>query len=110
MALWTRLAALCLSLALLGGILLHDVANADMSLKMTVSLDESDLCPACSHDAQDQIVCAFDCTVPVLSTAGAPVTPVITVVSLQIAAVEGKVLHGTVPDFDPSPPRTSILI
>ncbi len=105
---------LCLSLALLGGVLLHDLAGARMSLDMASAApathaQQDDLCPACTQDQTDVIVCDMDCTAPVLSTARPSLAEVLSLPS-TLATRSGDVHHaGLDPGSDPFPPRTSFL-
>ncbi|MFT6531911.1 MAG: hypothetical protein ACJASC_001457 [Limimaricola cinnabarinus] len=65
MRFWVRLATVCLSLLLLIGVLLHDVAGAQTSIDMATSTlmnQQDDLGPACTQDATKQMTCNFDCT------------------------------------------------
>lgn len=106
-----RLAMLCLSLALLGGVMLHDVSGARMSIDMAASSVEQqdDLCPACVQDAGEEMVCDFDCTAPLLSTASSMADLQIAVIATSLAWPADPALRTRHLDFDPAPPRTTIL-
>ncbi|MSU90810.1 hypothetical protein GE300_14495 [Rhodobacteraceae bacterium 2CG4] len=112
MRLWVRLATFFLSLVLTAGVLMHEVASAQMSIDMaaTPAVERQDeVCPACPQDTDEQVVCDLDCTVPLLFTATS------TAAVPQIVAATGLVwpADATVrtrqPGFDPAPPRATIL-
>lgn len=114
MRLLLRLATLCLSLALLGGVLLHDLAGAKMSLDIAsaasvMGVEQDDICPACTQDADEAIVCDMDCTAPVLSTARASQADPFDLISTHLARSGDLHLAGLDPASDPFPPRTSFL-
>ena len=112
MRLWVRLASLCLSLALLGGVLLHDVAGARMSLDMTATAmaeQQDDTCLACAQDADEQMVCDFDCTAPLLSTETSPEALPQAVAGTDLSWPDDATARARQPGFDPAPPRTTIL-
>lgn len=114
MRLLLRLATLCLSLALLSGVLLHDLAGAKMSLDMAgaasmMDVEQDDICPACTQDVDEAIVCDMDCTAPVLSTARASQAEPFDLVSSRFARTGEVHLPGLDPASDPFPPRTSFL-
>lgn len=114
MRLLLRLATLCLSLALLGGVLLHDLTGAKMSLDMAgaasvMDVEPDDICPACTQDADEAIVCDVDCTAPVLSTARASQAEPFDLISSRLAGTGDLHLAEFDPASDPFPPRTSFL-
>lgn len=106
-----RLAMLCLSLALLGGVILHDVSGVRMSIGMAASNVEQqdDLCPACVQDDGEQMVCEFDCTAPLLSTASPMADLPTAVIATSLAWPADSAVRTHHLDFDPAPPRTTIL-
>ncbi|EAQ04607.1 hypothetical protein OB2597_04975 [Pseudooceanicola batsensis HTCC2597] len=112
MRLWVRLVSFCLSIALLGGVMMHDAAGARMSFDMAASAvaeAQDDLCPACDQDASEQLVCDLDCTAPLLSTEGSPEILPQTVATRGITRPDDTALRTRRPGFDPAPPRTTIL-
>lgn len=114
MRLLLRLITLCLTLALLSGVLLHDLAGAKMSLEMAsaasvMDVEQDDICPACTQDTDEAIVCDMDCTAPVLSTARASQAEPFDLVSSRLARTGDLHLAGLDPASDPFPPRTSFL-
>ena len=112
MRLWLRLVSLCLSLALLGGVMMHDAAGARMSFDMAASAvadAQDDLCPACDQNASEQLVCDLDCTAPLLSTEGSSEILPQTVAARSMTRSDDTALRTRRPGFDPAPPRTTIL-
>jgi hypothetical protein len=112
MRLWVRLATLCLSLALLSGVMMHAAAGARMSFDMAASVvveHQDDLCPACEQGESEQPVCDLDCTAPLLSTAGASDFPPQTVATRNMTRPDDTAVRTRRPGFDPAPPRTTIL-
>lgn len=115
MRFWARLATLCLSVVLLGGVLLHDTASAAMSFEMAASdmvsaAGDDGNCPACAENDAGEVVCDLDCTAPVLSTA---VTPQALSGALRgscLVARPGISLRNLDLGVDPTPPRSHILI
>ena len=112
---WIRLVTLCLSLALLGGILMHDAASVQMSVRMSshdMNVDGSSdgSCPACPSRSTDTSVCDLDCTTPVLLFVAAPETHAVKMRNVHLAAVVNSGLYGFDPGVEPSPPRGTILI
>lgn len=109
-----RLATLCLSLALLSGVLLHDLAGTKMSLDMAgaasvMDVEQDDICPACTQDTDEAIVCDMDCTVSVLSTARASQAAPFDLIYSRLPRAGDIHLPGLDPASDPFPPRTSFL-
>lgn len=102
---------LCLSLALLGGVMMHDAAGARMSIDMAASSVEQqdDLCPACVQDDGEQMVCGFDCTAPLLSTASSMTDLPMAIAVTGLAWPADSAVRTRNLDFDPAPPRTNIL-
>lgn len=102
---------LCFSLALLGGVMLHDVSGARMSIDMAAaSVEQQDnLCPACVQDVGEEMACDFDCTAPLLSTASSMADLQIAVIATSLAWPTDPALRTRHLDFDPAPPRTTIL-
>lgn len=112
MRLLSRLAALFLSLTFLVGVLVHDLAGAQMSIDMSAATNleqQDELCLACAEGAGEQVVCDLDCTGPLLSlepiAAALPQTFAATVLVWPADAV----VRTRKPGFDPAPPRTNIL-
>ena len=106
-----RLFAICLSLALLGGVMAHEVVSARMSIDMAASAfqeQQDDICPACGAEDEEAVVCDLDCTAPLLfaqtTLPPLPERPSVGHVQLVDALIEARR-----PGFDPAPPRTSIL-
>ncbi|RKF15341.1 hypothetical protein D6850_11015 [Roseovarius spongiae] len=109
-----RLATLCLSLALLGGMLGHDLAGAKMSLEMAsaatvIDAEQGDICPACTQDTSDAVVCDMDCTAPVLSTVRDARTAGLNLRSSPLETSGDLDLAGLDPGSDPFPPRSTFL-
>ncbi|MFW8596372.1 hypothetical protein [Cribrihabitans neustonicus] len=106
-----RLAMLCLSLALLGGVTLHDVSGARMSIDMAASSVEQqdDLCSACVQEDGAEIACDFDCTAPLLSTPSSMAELPIAVIAISLVWPADSAVRTRNLDFDPAPPRTTIL-
>ena len=112
---------LCFSLALLGGVLLHDTARARMSFAMAASemvsatgdvsvAEEGEICPACApDDAADEVACDFDCTAPALSTTATPQAVATTLHGARLTSTVGISLRGLDLGVDPTPPRSTIL-
>ncbi|WP_334061210.1 hypothetical protein [Limimaricola cinnabarinus] len=112
MRLWVRLATFCLSLTLLVGVLVHDVAGARMSMDMAATdtvEQQDDPCPACVQDDGKQVACDFDCTAPLLSTEMSPTAQPQTVAATGLAWPADAMVRTRHPGFDPAPPRTTIL-
>ncbi|MBU2359699.1 MAG: hypothetical protein KKB02_12330 [Alphaproteobacteria bacterium] len=112
---WIRLVTLCLSLALLGGILMHNAASVQMSVRMASHDMAADSvsdknCPACSSSPTDTATCDLDCTTPVLLFVAAPETHAVKMRNVHLAAVVNSGLYGFDPGVEPSPPRGTILI
>ncbi|MFZ3584456.1 hypothetical protein ACOI1H_20165 [Loktanella sp. DJP18] len=112
---WIRLVTLCLSLALLGGILMHDAATAQMPVRMASHAMAADSvsdqnCPACLSSPTDTAACDLDCTTPVLLFASAPSVTAVKKRDVDPAPVVNSGLHGFDPGIEPSPPRDTILI
>ncbi|APX89143.1 hypothetical protein BV394_04955 [Brevirhabdus pacifica] len=112
MRLWVRLLTLCISLAFLGGLMLHDVAGARMSFNM-VAAETSDeggeVCPACEVEDAETVICKLDCTTPMLFLgAFAAALPERLVADVHLATSPHS-LRMRPPGFDPAPPRTTIL-
>ncbi|MFZ3584086.1 hypothetical protein ACOI1H_18250 [Loktanella sp. DJP18] len=115
MRLWIRLATLCLSLVLLGGVMLHDVSNASMSFDMAgrdmnAAVAEDDNCPACMTGKTATVACDLDCTTPVLLAMNSPDGAVKTMRSSGLVAVADRSLKGLDIGVDPTPPRSTLLI
>jgi hypothetical protein len=115
MRIWIRLATLCLSLVLLGGVLLHDVASASMSFDMansdlTAAVAADDNCPACTSGKTAMLACDLDCTAPILLAAATPISAVKTVRSSGLVSVADLSLQGLDLGVDPTPPRNILLI
>ncbi|WP_146586180.1 hypothetical protein [Puniceibacterium confluentis] len=110
-----RLVSVCCALALLGGILLHDLAAAKMSAEMaearlSIASGDSDACPACAPDGPE-VVCDIDCTAPVLSTAvAAEIVAAVTLRSLRLTLPGDMGRTGLDPGSEPHPPRGTVLI
>ncbi len=115
MRLWIRLATLCLSLVLVGGVMLHDVASASMSFDMadtdmTAEVAADDNCPACTSDKTAAVACDLDCTTPVLLAVTTPGGAVKAVRSSSLISGAGFSLEGLDLGVDPTPPRSTLLI
>ncbi len=109
-----RLATFCLSLALLSGMLVHELAAAKMSVKMAAGVSSFDtahdpMCPTCSPDDQHEAVCDMDCTAPVFSTAGAPQLEPVAFQTSPLKIAGTLDLTGLDPGSDPFPPRSTFL-
>ena len=112
---WIRLVTLCLSLALLGGMLMHDAASVQMSVRMsshdvTVDAGSDKNCPVCPSRPTDTAACNLDCTTPILLFAAAPNVTAVKMRNLHPAPVVNSDVHGFDPGVEPSPPRGTILI
>ncbi len=112
---WIRLATLCFSLALVGGILVHDAVSAQMSLRMsshdmTVDAGTDRNCPACPSDTTDAATCDLDCTTPVLVFTAAPDVTAVKMRNAHLVPVVDSGLRCFDPGVEPSPPRGTILI
>lgn len=112
---WIRLVTLCLSLALLGGILMHDAASVQMSVRMASHDMAADSgsdknCPACTPRSIDTATCDLDCTTPILLFVAAPETPAVKMRNVHLAPVVNSGLRRFDPGVEPSPPRGTILI
>ncbi len=115
MRIWVRLATLCLSLVLLGGVMLHDVASASMSFDMansdmTAAVAADDNCPACTSGKTAAVACDLDCTAPVLLAVTTPISAVKTMRSSGLVSVANLSLKGLDLGVDPTPPRNTFLI
>ena len=115
MRIWIRLATLCLSLVLLGGVMLHDVASASMSFDMansdmTAAVAADDNCPACTSDKTAAAACDLDCTTPVLLAVTIPDGAVKAVRRSGLISVANLSLQGLDLGVDPTPPRSILLI
>ncbi|MCF7702043.1 hypothetical protein [Loktanella sp. M215] len=115
MRIWIRLATLCLSLVLLGGVMLHDVASANMSFDManrdmTAAVAADDNCPACTSDKTTKVACDLDCTAPVLLAVSTPTSAVKAVRRSGLISVAALSLEGLDLGVDPTPPRSTLLI
>jgi len=109
---WLRLVSFCLSLVLLGGVMMHDAAGARMSFDMAASAvaePQDNLCPVCDQGASEQLVCDLDCTAPFLSTEGSSEILPQTVATHSLTRPDDTALRTRRPGFDPAPPRTTIL-
>ncbi|KAF0677172.1 hypothetical protein [Profundibacterium mesophilum] len=109
-----RLATLCLSLALLGGVLMHDLAGARMSLDMASAatapdVEQGELCPACSEDMAEVPLCDMDCTAPVHVSGKAQQLSPLTLRTTALGQSGDDRLVGLDPGSDPFPPRNSVL-
>jgi len=110
MSSWVRILTICLSLALLGGSVVHGITGTRMALQMaaatSVDVSTEASCPACIDDTDEQtIVCSFDCTAPVFTQLSAPATlTLIADLMRPVPSIENP-LHGHSVDFEPSPPR-----
>lgn len=109
-----RLATFCLSLVLLTGVLVHDLAAANMSMEMsgmTVSstIDEGEACAACLPGEQSEVVCDIDCTAPVFIFSQMHQSPIESVQRFFMSAPADLSLDGLNPGSDPFPPRTTSL-
>ena len=111
MRLLVRLAMLCLSLALLGGVLLHDLAGAKMSLDMAgttmTAVEQEGACPACPQESSDLVACDMDCTAPVLSTDRVSRAVALDMRSSRLDMTADLDLAGLDPGSDPFPPRST---
>lgn len=120
MRIWIRLATLCLSLALLGGAILHDAASARMSFDMANSgvadmdtaaaVAADDNCPACISGETTAVACDLDCTAPVLLSVTVPDGAVKAVRRSALISVVAPSPEGLDLGVDPTPPRSSLLI
>tara|TARA_R110002110_G_C12967506_1_gene672245 strand:+ start:203 stop:550 length:348 start_codon:yes stop_codon:yes gene_type:complete len=114
MRLLVRLAALCLSVALLSGVLLHDLAGAKMSLDMAnsvsmVDAEQDSVCPACTPEGPNVIVCDMDCTAPVFLTGKVSQSEPIAVETSFLWMPSDLDLAGLDQGHDPFPPRSTFL-
>ncbi|MBQ0717788.1 MAG: hypothetical protein KBT64_11245 [Sulfitobacter litoralis] len=110
-----RLTTFCLSLALLSGVLAHDLAAANMSMEMSglttsAHIEQDDDCTACLQDDQGAIVCDIDCTAPVFLIAQLLQPQPETLHRFAVPMPKDLGLSGTDPASDPFPPRTISLI
>jgi len=109
-----RLATFCLSLALLTGVLAHDLAAANMSMQMSglstsSTMEEDDNCTACLQEDQDEVVCDIDCTAPIFVMSQMHQSQPESVQRF-FAPVPGDLgLAGVNLGSDPNPPRTTSL-
>jgi len=109
-----RLATFCLSLALLTGVLAHELAAANMSMQMSgltssETMEEGGDCTACLQEDQGELVCDIDCTAPAFVMSqmlqSQPES-----VQRFFAPVPGDLgLTGVDLGSDPFPPRTTSL-
>lgn len=111
MRLLTRLAMLCLSLALFGGMMLHDAASARMSLEMAEAERLPDpasetACPACGEGAPQGEFCDFDCTAPAFVAATVQGVSVPGFTITRRAVPRDPPRRGLDPGADPFPPRS----
>lgn len=113
MRLWVRLVTLCLSLALLGGVLLHETASAKMSFDMAAAdvsaTAEDEPCPACAIEDAEETVCDLDCSVPAVLAAVMPQAVPGMLRGTHMSPSTGASLHGLDQGVDPTPPRSTLL-
>lgn len=112
MRLWVRLLSLCVSLTLLGGLMLHDVAGAQMSFDMaaaSISDQNENVCPACEAEDAETIACNVDCTaqMPFIGASSAPSMERLVVDAHPSTGPDSMRMRR--PGFDPAPPRTNFL-
>jgi hypothetical protein len=101
-----------MSLALLGGLMLHDMAGARMSFDMAAAAatDQSDeVCPACEVEDVETVACDLDCTAPLLFTGALSATMPERLTAGTHLPTAPDAFRARRPGFDPAPPRTTIL-
>ncbi|MGR3757860.1 MAG: hypothetical protein ACU0AT_11605 [Tranquillimonas sp.] len=120
MNLWLRLVSICLSFAILGGIVMHDLAGARLSFDMAAAqaapvadatgvVAEGSPCPLCVQDEGQAPLCKLDCTAAVGSGVQAAVLGDAPQRVTRLALPGGTGLTGRGAGLDPSPPRSTSL-
>jgi hypothetical protein len=114
MRLLIRLAAFCLSFALLSGVLLHDLASVNMSLDMAsavsvIDAEQDSRCPACAPDGATMTDCDMDCTAPIFLAAQASQSEPNTSKSTPFRIPSRFDLAGLDLGIDLSPPRSTSI-